>query len=55
MEKATEKSEIGGENACEACAALALDIPEPSYTEGMVLCGDCEAYYGVADYLEGKQ
>lgn len=54
MKKAMEQTEIGGENACEACAALALDISEPSYTEGMALCPDCEAYYGVADYLEGK-
>jgi hypothetical protein len=39
---------------CEACAYIALDIPY-IYTVDMVLCGDCEAYYGVADYLEGNK
>lgn len=55
MKKETEQPEIGGANACESCTALALDISEPSYTEGMALCPDCEAYYGVADDSETRK
>ena len=41
-------------NGCEACACFELDIPEPAYAVGLSLCGDCEAYYGVAELEEGR-
>ena len=33
---------------CEACANLEADLPD-TYTEGMELCGDCQAYFQLAE------
>ena len=53
--KTETETETGGANTCEACACIEAGFVEPPYTVGLVLCGDCEAYYGVADYLEGNK
>jgi hypothetical protein len=33
---------------CECCVRLADDLPD-TYNEGEQLCGDCEAYFQLAD------